>query len=258
MAEGRGGREARVAIYEPGGPVLDLAHDRSLRAEVERHLLAAIRTGGLRPGDRILDGEIARALGVSPTPVREAILRLAHAGVIEHRPRRGFFLADAGHQSMDDVYRYRALLEGFAARLAAERIRHAQAVELQRLVGAGGDAERRGDSLAGVEYNAQLHALIVEAAQHPLLTRTWQMLAPLQWLPRDFSAAAGPPPPRAAADWTRRHQRLVDAVLSGDPDQAEAEAHDHVMRAGHVGQGAPSSPGKGWRPAPKAQTDQTR
>ena len=99
----------------------EAAEDRALRNLVREHVLAALRGGQLPAGARIHETELARTLGVSLAPVREALFRLVDQGVIEHRPRRGFFVTVLGEQEIEEIYTARALLEGFAARLIAER-----------------------------------------------------------------------------------------------------------------------------------------
>jgi DNA-binding GntR family transcriptional regulator len=228
----------------------DLARDRSLRAAVERYILDAVHAGRLQPGARIKDAAIARALGISQTPVREAILRLAQDGILEHQPRRGFFLAQMRPQQRDDVYLFRAAVEGLAARLAAARIDQRQLAALERLVDAGGRAARAGNRLANVEADAAFHGTIVGAARHELVARTWRSLAPLQWLPRILSPDLSPLTPDVATTWVERHQRLLDVIRSGDADAAEAGVRTHVLRAGRVASAtALASPASSASPA---------
>ncbi|HEV2126860.1 MAG TPA: GntR family transcriptional regulator, partial [Chloroflexota bacterium] len=95
--------------------------DRALRHSVRDHVLEAIRDGKLTPGDRVHETSLARALDVSLSPVREALFRLADQGLLEHRPRRGFYVRTLTEAGTREIYTFRALLEGFAARIVTER-----------------------------------------------------------------------------------------------------------------------------------------
>jgi DNA-binding GntR family transcriptional regulator len=207
--------------------------ESGLRVAAEAHVLAAIRSGQLRPGERVREVEIARTLGTSLTPVREALFRLTHDGVLAHRPRRGFFLAELPPEEMKDVYLFRATIEGLAASLAATRIQAAELATLERLIQMGEVAARAGDVLTNVECNAQFHATIMKAARHRLVERAWRLLAPLQWLPRAV-AATPPMTPPLIDDWVARHRRILAAVQLGDPVSAERIAREHVLEAGRL------------------------
>jgi DNA-binding GntR family transcriptional regulator len=203
--------------------------DRSRRRLVEQHVFREIEAGRLRPGDRVPEVEIARTLGMSLSPVREALFHLAHEGLIVHRPHRGFRLVELGAERVEEVYTFRAMLEGLAAARAATRITPEQVIELKRLIQEGEAALREGDVATNVERNGQFHTLIVRAADHSLLDRAWRMLAPLQWL---LSPVTRPPEaPRDADDWVARHQKVLSAIRSGYEDLAERAAREHVLDA---------------------------
>ena len=217
------------ALARRPGEREEAGEDRSRRRLVERHVFAEIEAGRLGPGDRVPEVEIARTLGMSLSPVREALFRLVQEGLIEHRPHRGFRLVELGAERVEEVYTFRAMLEGQAASRAATRIRPEQVAELERLIREGEAALREGDVATNVERNGQFHSLIIRAADHSLLERAWRMLAPLQWL---LSPVTKPPEgPRDADDWTARHRRMLSAIESGYADLAEREAREHVLDA---------------------------
>src|SRR5687767_3804940 len=114
-----------------------LPHDRGLRHAVETHLLEEIRTGRLQPGGRLYEAAIAETLGVSLTPVREALFRFVHDGLVVHLPRRGFYLAEFGQSDVEDIYVFRAMLEGLAAARAAVRITPPELAALEQLIDDG-------------------------------------------------------------------------------------------------------------------------
>jgi DNA-binding GntR family transcriptional regulator len=218
--------------------------DRSRRRLVERHIFDEIEAGRLRPGDRVPEVEIARTLGMSLSPVREALFRLAQEGLIVHRPHRGFRLVELGAERVEEVYTFRAMLEGLAAARAASRITPGEVTELERLIEEGEVALREGDVATNVERNGQFHTLIIRAADHTLLDRAWRMLAPLQWL---LSPVTRPPQaPRDADDWVARHRKVLSAIQSGYEDLAERAAREHVLDAAAW----PSARPRAARPGP--------
>jgi DNA-binding GntR family transcriptional regulator len=199
---------------------------------VERHILGEIRRGALRPGDRLHESQLAKAVGVSLTPVREALFRLAQAGVIDHQPRQGFFLAELGPEQLEELVSLRAALEGLAASRAATRIRPEEIEGLERAIEEGVRAARAGDPVRNAECNAAFHSLVVQAARHSLLERAWQQIAPLRWL---LMPAIAPAVDDAwIEDWEARHRGLLAAITSGDPERAEEAARAHTYISAHT------------------------
>ena len=206
--------------------------DTSLRHIVERHILSEIRRGALRPGDRLHESQLAKAVGVSLTPVREALFRLAQAGVIDHRPRQGFYLAELGPEQLEELVSLRAALEGLGAARAATRISAEEVAELERTIEEGVRAARAGDPVRNAECNAAFHSLIVKAARHALLDRAWQQIAPLRWL---LVPASAPAVDEAwIDDWEARHRGLLAAITSGEPERAEEAARAHTYISAHT------------------------
>lgn len=211
-------------------PVPDLTLSRALHGAVEEYVIDLIRGGELQPGDRVNEAEVARRLQISRTPVREAFTRLIKDGLLEHSPRRGVFVADPTLESMGEVAGLRAVIEGFAARQACRRIGPAEVARLRRLVAEGADAGRRGDWLAMEEKNAEFHDALIGAAHHQLLSRVWKLLTPMAWklVP---GLRPGAIVPGTVEDFVQRHQELIEAVSTGDPDRAEQVASAHVRKA---------------------------
>ena len=92
---------------------------RTPRGELTARLRAAILAGRFRPGDRLVEATLARELGISRIPVREALRVLAGEGLVELRPRRGAVIAPLSHRAACEMIEVRASLEGLNARLAA-------------------------------------------------------------------------------------------------------------------------------------------
>ncbi|HEY8746089.1 MAG TPA: GntR family transcriptional regulator, partial [Chloroflexota bacterium] len=209
----------------------NLTASRALHMDVEIYVLELLRSGEVRPGDRLSEAELARRLGISRTPVREAMARLLRDGVLQHSPRRGVFVPQHEPAQIEEVASLRAVLEGFAARRACSRIAPAELEQLRTVIEAGAEAARYGDWLSMEEKNAEFHDMLVRFAQHQLLLRSWRLLSPAAW---KLIAATPSTPPSAetVADFLERHHRVIEALASGDPQRAEREATAHVQRAG--------------------------
>lgn len=208
----------------------DLTASRALHSDVEAHVIDLIRTGGLQPGDRVNEAEIARRLHISRSPVREAFTRLIKDGMLDHAPRRGVFVAQPSVESLEEIAGLRAVIEGFAARQAATRFQPEDIERLRRVVDEGATAARRGDWLAMEEKNAEFHDVLVGCARHQLLLRVWRLLSPTTWklMP---GLRPGVADSAAAEDFSRRHRELIDALASRDPIRAEQAAISHVTKA---------------------------
>lgn len=211
-------------------PIPDLTSNRALHRDVEEYIIGLIGNGQAQPGDRINEAEIARRLGISRTPVREAFTRLIKDGVLAHIPRRGVFVPRPSRESLEEVASFRVVVEGFAARQACRRIEPDEVERLRQIVAEGEEAGRRGDWLAMEEKNAEFHDALVGSAHHELLSRVWQLLTPMTWklVPGLRPSPVGPD---KVEDFVARHLELIEAVASGDPDRAERVAAAHVKKA---------------------------
>lgn len=135
-----------------------------------RRLLLEIRAGALKPGDRLLEVELAGRLGISRTPVREAIRQLEADGLVVHVPRVGAAVRGLDPGEVTELYEMQGVLEGTAARLAA---RAASEVERQELAAINAEmAAALGDPPRMYELNRQFHAALLDAARNRYLARS--------------------------------------------------------------------------------------
>ena len=214
--------------------------DRALRHSVTDYVLDAVRAGRLSPGDRVHETSLAKALDVSLSPVRESLFRLADQGWLEHRPRRGFYVRTFTPAETQEIFTFRALLESFAARSVAARWAGgipAEDVclkeEMECHIVEGERLGRAGDTLAVGACNARFHDCLVRLAASALLSRSWELLAPAEWLllptwgeqPSVLSEAE-------IEDWVTRHRRVLALLEAGNPDVAGRELEEHVREAG--------------------------
>ncbi len=209
-------------------PPADAVEDKDIsRAEFAyRRLLEGIRAGEFRPGQRLREIDLASRLGVSRTPVREAIRRLASEGLVEVASGRGVMIIELTRQQVRELYFLRATLEGAAARLAAQHASDREIAALRELLIEIAAAED--DPFHVAKLNREFHRLIHDAAHNRYLARALSQLSDsLALLPGTTFQAPGRPGMAQA-----EHLAMVEAFAARDPDRAELVTRDHIERAG--------------------------
>ena len=187
-------------------------------------ILEAIDTGIYRPGDRLVENELADRFGVSRTPIREALQRLETQSLLA-RDGRSLIVASLDHNQMAELYVVRGELEGLAARLAA---RHATTEEirlLREMVEA--DNALRDNPVALARANRRFHKQIHLASHNRFLVQQLDLVHRSMALMATTSlAAAG-----RGAIAQREHDRIVAAIEARDEDGADAALRDHISVA---------------------------
>jgi DNA-binding GntR family transcriptional regulator len=149
-----------------------------LADQVRDRLLEAILSGAYAPDSRIVETQVARELGTSQAPVREALRGLEALGVVEITPFRGARVRRPTRRELLEAYAVRSALEALGARLAVPRLTDADLDELGRLVEAMQAAARDGDGHRVAEGDARFHGRILEIAGNATLTKLWRSLEP--------------------------------------------------------------------------------
>lgn len=187
-------------------------------------ILDAIDAGVYRPGDRLVESELADRLGVSRTPVREALQRLETQSMLA-RDGRSLIVASLDHNQLAELYVVRAELEGLAARLAA---RHATPEEV-RVLGdmVTEDRAHIGDPLALSRANKRFHRQIHLASHNRYLVAQLDLVHRSMALLATTSLAAEGRGETALAE----HQAIVDAIAAGDAEAAQAALRAHISKA---------------------------
>jgi len=200
----------------------------SLDEVVYRFLREAILLpDGLSAGERIDEQGLAGRLGVSRTPIREAIRRLEAEGLVKRAPRRGAFVVDFSPTVIDDLFSVREVLEGLAARLAATRALEAEITLLQEVFRRYADAVRARDIDAILQEDVRFHDLIAGASRNERLLATIRMFRDQLQLLRARSVAV-------AGRSEKSHQemgRILDAVVRRAPAEAEEAMRLHIRGA---------------------------
>ena len=151
---------------------------RTLRKEICDYIQDQIAQGRFRPGDRVVETQLAKELNVSQAPVREAILELSAMGLLEERPYAGCIVRRMTADDIADIYNVRAHIDEYAARLAAQRITDQQLEDMEHLLREMDDAP---DIQKFVQKDIAFHTMVVDAAGSPALFRMWQNLRLSEW-----------------------------------------------------------------------------
>ena len=201
-----------------------------LRVQVYTALRDAILSGKLRPGERVVEDRICTELGVSRSPLREALRKLEGEGLISILPRRGAVVTELTPRDQLDLFAVREALEGLAARLAAEHITDVELAELDDVCQAMEKCADARDMAAVVALNTQFHELVVKASRNRWIR---EFLLSIRAQTRRLYRSSLERPDRAPES-AAEHRLIVDAVRRGDGAEAELLARQHVQRAREV------------------------
>jgi DNA-binding GntR family transcriptional regulator len=201
----------------------------NLVEQVKDALIHEIASGRLKPGERIIQEQIAQALGVSRQPVQQALLLLRNQGVLRDALGRGLIVSPLDPQQVEHVYQIRAAIEGLACQLAAQRATAADRAHGAALIEAGRAAVAAGSVTEMIAADIRFHQFIYELAGNPLIAPamathlTYTQRAMGEVLMQDQS-------PRDIWD---QHAAIMQAVSQGQPEQARALAEEHLVQASH-------------------------
>ena len=197
---------------------------RVLSEHVTHQLRRVILSGRVRPGDRLVEQELANELNVSRAPVREALRALAREGLVTIVPHRGAVMADLTPELVVDAFCVRAALEGMAARLATPWLAADDLARLEELVARMEEAGRTGDAARLVEQDVEFHRVLTAACRRPVLLEALAAIANRTHFLVSATRYAYPLGRLAGL-----HAWIVEAVRSGDPDRVEAAVRDHIL-----------------------------
>jgi DNA-binding GntR family transcriptional regulator len=186
---------------------------RVLADQVKERLLDDILSGRLAPDARIIETAVAKDLGISQAPVREALRGLEALGVVEITPFRGARVRRPSRRDIVEAYAVRSTLEALGARAAVPRLTDADLDELAELMGAMRMAAARDDGAGVAEHDARFHGRLVELADNATLLRVWDGLEPLS---RTYLTVIGP---GADLSWSAElHAPILAALQRRDPE----------------------------------------
>lgn len=194
------------------------------REEIGNAIREAIASGDLKPGDRIVETQWAKDLGVSQSPVREAIRELEMMGLVENIPYQGCFVRTATKQDMKDAYRVRMYLEMLGVQDAVETATEDQIKEIYKVLE---DMETEANRKALNSYtkkNELFHEKIIEISQNKLLLRLWKQshIQDSTFFGTQFSD-------QPLIDLAIRHKTILDAIADRDEKRAKDAIYEHFQ-----------------------------
>jgi DNA-binding GntR family transcriptional regulator len=194
----------------------------SKRDQVVELLREAILSGKFSPGERIVESRVAKQLGTSQAPVRDALALLERQGLVVKVANRGTFVSRLHARELRELFTLRSVLDAFAARLAAERASDSEIERLKLLIEQMRAAEKAGDHAGLTEAHLLLHEAIYEISGHSMLAEVFAQIAPRMTLALSFAENLF----LAEGDETDCHVPLVDAIAAHKPQLAEKIARE--------------------------------
>jgi DNA-binding GntR family transcriptional regulator len=199
--------------------------DQSRANFVYEAIRSAIQTGELGRGERVREEEVAEVLGVSRTPVREALRRLQASGLLEISHRRGLSVSIVGRRQVLELFDIREVLEGAAARFAAQHASESEILLLRRLLSESLAVEE--DPLKTTHLNRVFHHAIYDAAHNRyLLGSLGEVYDSMALLGKTTYVIKG-----RARSAHEEHVVIVEAIAARDPEKADQAARMHVAMA---------------------------
>ena len=204
----------------------DIQNHKPLREMVYEELKMQILKGSIIPGTRMMEVELAEEMGVSRTPIREAIRKLEKEGLVTIEPRRGAYASMISTEDMVEILEVRQDLEGLAAYFAADRMTKSQMEELKQVSNSYNEAVKEGNMEAMIKHDTRFHHIIVESCRNKILV---QMIEQLQELVLRFRYIYYDNF-RRAENMPEEHEAIVAAIAEGNADKARAAADIHIER----------------------------
>jgi DNA-binding GntR family transcriptional regulator len=220
---------------EPGGRrVLEDTQSRQLfrnAADVTADLLRqAIIEGRIQPGDRLREERLARDLGISRTPIREALLILQTEGVVEAAPNRGSFVREFTADEISDIYETRAVVEAHVAALAAKNATAASIKELQASCRRFVALLESPDAMALVKENLTFHGTVLDSARSRSLREVITSVTRLPLVYRAYFWYSD----RGRRNSLRYHKAIAQAIADRSVARAERLMREHILAARDV------------------------
>jgi DNA-binding GntR family transcriptional regulator len=205
-----------------------------LREQVMEYIRGAILNGELRAGEFIRQQHISEQLGVSQTPVREALKQLAAEGLVENIPYRGVCVIEYNLKDLTDLFALRSFMEGRTAYAATALITSTELENLSRLVDEMVSAMHSGQTAAYRELNRAFHQTIYHASRSAfliqILDKLWSTYPSM--LPGNFPQAVGDSIPERNERDIQEHLAIIAALQKRQAETAERLMGEHIQNAG--------------------------
>ncbi|MCR4430212.1 MAG: GntR family transcriptional regulator [Tepidanaerobacteraceae bacterium] len=199
---------------------------KPLRDVVFGAIREAIIAGELKPGERLMEVQLAEEMGVSRTPVREAIRKLELEGLVVMIPRKGAYVAGLSLKEAADVFEIRESLEGLAAALAAERITDEELETMEKILSSIQKAVEEGDVDTIIKKDAEFHQILFAATRNDRLA---QIINNLKEQIDRFRVQSFTNPARIK-NILQEHRGIVNAIKDRNADMAEKLTREHIEK----------------------------
>ena len=201
-------------------------HPSSMHDDVATRLRDRIFSGELSPGTFLDETLLCEQLGISRTPLREALKVLASEGMVRHEPRRGSFVSEVSDADLEGIFPVIALLEGRSAFEAAQKATEADIAVLEELHERLQYQAAQGDIAAYFAANYAIHEALITLADNPWLAQVTDGLRKILKLARRQGLQA----PQRMASSLREHMAIFAAIKAKDGAGAEAAMKTHLLR----------------------------
>jgi len=207
---------------------------QSLRNETFESLNKRVIAGEVKPGEWLRQEDIASTLGVSMTPVREALDMLVASGLAERVPYRGVRVIELTHEEMLDAYGLRFLLEPLGAAHASECATPREVQELKRIFARTSKLVRLDDMSRLRELSRQFHAQVMTMSGSPLLARLYEIVSAKfpDWMLYEAMFRHPEALTESLREEQEQHRAIVEAIANHDPKAAANAAREHILSLG--------------------------
>jgi DNA-binding GntR family transcriptional regulator len=199
----------------------------SLSGRVFAQLQNDIINGKYKPGDSLIETKLAKEMGVSRTPIREAIIQLELEGLVQSMPNRGVVVRGVSAQDIEDIYTIRMLIEGLAARWAAEKITDEELEELKEAFEFEEFYTARNDTSHLLRLDSKFHEIIFKASKSKPLMHTLSNFHLYVQRARNISLESS----GRAKEVLAEHRAILQAIIERDAEKAERLTTEHIRNA---------------------------
>ena len=206
--------------------ILDIPERKSLGEHVYERLKEAIVDGEMEAGSRIIENQIADAMRISRTPVREAIHKLDRTGFLERIPSGGFVVARLTREGIEEVFGIRSVLESYAASLAARKYKEGELKPLEDKLEEYRSCLKKGRLDALNQINTDFHNTLYALSRSPRLVK---MIGDLKDQIARFRRILLDDEKMAEIS-DRDHNKMLEAIKNRDPDKVEKLVKEHILR----------------------------
>jgi len=203
---------------------LTLKNHLSLSDRILTIIERAILTGSIKPGERLIETELAKNLGISKSPVREALKRLEGEGIVQLVPRKGYFVRDIDRKSIKDFFDIMFILEPTSALLSLKRKSEAVCSEIDEILDNMDRCLRKKDYESYRVLNDQFHGLFYDLTDNEWLIKISQMLRKQANILRSLSLYTKD----RFSSSIKEHQAIADAYKKGDKKLLEKAVKNHL------------------------------